>query len=231
LIQKLSIRFKSKFKDGGELIQLESGKLFSKFFAESNKLVMKQFEEIHSLLRNKQRFIVLLMDEVESLTASRQNSMAGGGEPMDAIRVVNCILGEIDKLKQFSNVLVLATSNVTKVIDDAFLDRSDLCLLIDIPTQKAIYVILRNGFIELLQVGIIVDTVMPVDVEELEFTECVSSKLLWEISVRCSGSSGRKLNRILFVVHALYIKSVGVSLEYYLNCLKVYVHSKDFGIE
>lgn len=231
MVQKLSIRFKAKFKEGGELIQLESGKLFSKFFAESNKLVMKQFEEIHSLLKKKQRFIVLLMDEVESLTASRQNSMAGGGEPMDAIRVVNCILGEIDKLKQFPNVLVLATSNVTKVIDEAFLDRSDLCLLIDTPTKKAIYVILRNGFLELIQVGIIVDSVIPVDVDELEFTDCAKSKQLWEICVKCSGSSGRKLNRILFVVHALYVKSIGVSLDYYLNCLQVYIHSKDFAIE
>ena len=37
----------------------------------------------------------------------------GGSEPSDAIRVVNALLTQIDKLARFPNVLVLTTSNIT----------------------------------------------------------------------------------------------------------------------
>ena len=49
-----------------------------------------------------------------------------GNEPSDSIRVVNCLLTQIDKLKSRGNVLVLATSNITEAIDVAFLDRADI---------------------------------------------------------------------------------------------------------
>lgn len=49
-----------------------------------------------------------------------------GNEPSDAIRVVNCLLTQIDKLKKRGNVLVIATSNITEAIDVAFIDRADI---------------------------------------------------------------------------------------------------------
>jgi SpoVK/Ycf46/Vps4 family AAA+-type ATPase len=71
LVQKIAIRFKERFQDGGKLIELQSGKLLSKYFSESNKLVLAQFREIQELLSNNNQFVVLLMDEVESLAACR----------------------------------------------------------------------------------------------------------------------------------------------------------------
>jgi SpoVK/Ycf46/Vps4 family AAA+-type ATPase len=54
-------------------------------------------------------------DEVESLTAARAGAVAGS-EPSDAIRVVNALLTQLDKLKRHKNVLVMATSNLPDAI-------------------------------------------------------------------------------------------------------------------
>lgn len=37
----------------------------------------------------------------------------GGSEPSDAVRAVNALLTQLDKLKRFPNVLILTTSNIT----------------------------------------------------------------------------------------------------------------------
>lgn len=66
-----------------------------------------------------------LADEVESLTAARKAALSGS-EPSDAIRVVNALLTQLDSLKNFSNVLILTTSNITEAIDVAFVDRADI---------------------------------------------------------------------------------------------------------
>ena len=53
----------------------------------------------------------VLIDEVESLTAARQTM--SGSEPSDAVRVVNALLTQLDVIKQYPNVLILTTSNVS----------------------------------------------------------------------------------------------------------------------
>ena len=56
------------------------------------------------------------------MTAARSAAMSGN-EPSDAIRVVNAVLTQIDNLRARDNVLVLTTSNISKAIDLAFVDR------------------------------------------------------------------------------------------------------------
>jgi hypothetical protein len=74
--------------------------------------------------------IVLLMDEVESLAATRQT---GGGEPADAVRAVNALLTQLDALRRRSNVVVLATSNLSGAVDP---DRADVRLYIGPPRNS-----------------------------------------------------------------------------------------------
>lgn len=40
----------------------------------------------------------------------------GGAEPSDALRVVNALLTQLDKLKHRKNVLILTTSNISESI-------------------------------------------------------------------------------------------------------------------
>ena len=69
--------------------------------------------------------VVVLIDEVESLTAARSSAL-NGTEPSDAVRVVNAVLTQLDRLKRFKNVLTLCTTNLASAVDAAFLDRADV---------------------------------------------------------------------------------------------------------
>ena len=99
---------------------------------QSGKLVQKMFDQLHELLEDPKLFLFVLIDEVESLTMSRKESK---NEPSDGMRVVNALLTQIDQLKSYSNVLVLATSNLRNSIDDAFLDRADISFEVGLPSK------------------------------------------------------------------------------------------------
>lgn len=88
LAQKLSIRLSSRFSSGAKLVEIDSHSLFSKWFSESGKLVMKLFKQILELAADQCALVVVLIDEVESLSAARTASLAGT-DPSDSIRVVN----------------------------------------------------------------------------------------------------------------------------------------------
>jgi SpoVK/Ycf46/Vps4 family AAA+-type ATPase len=50
----------------------------------------------------------------------------GGSEPSDALRVVNALLTQLDKLKHRKNVLVLTTSNISEAIGASAIRRPQL---------------------------------------------------------------------------------------------------------
>ncbi|MBV97245.1 Pachytene checkpoint protein 2, partial [Eschrichtius robustus] len=97
LAQKLTIRLSSRYRYG-QLIEINSHSLFSKWFSESGKLVTRMFQKIQDLIDDKDALVFVLIDEVESLTAAR-NACRAGAEPSDAIRVVNAVLTQIDQIK------------------------------------------------------------------------------------------------------------------------------------
>lgn len=111
LSHELSIHLRDRFSSG-HLIEINSHSLFSKWFSESGKLVARLFQQIRKTLESEPPpLLCVLIDEVESLTASRAAAMKGC-EPSDAIRVVNALLTQIDSLKRHPNVIILATSNL-----------------------------------------------------------------------------------------------------------------------
>ncbi|OZJ02706.1 hypothetical protein BZG36_03851 [Bifiguratus adelaidae] len=156
LAQKLAIRLNQRYSHG-KLVEINSHSLFSKWYSESGKLVMKLFGQIMDIVEDDNAFVCVLIDEVESLTSARKAALAGT-EPSDAIRVVNALLTQIDKLKSRPNVLILATSNITQAIDLAFIDRADIKQYIGLPRHKAVYSILASCLDELVRVGIITET-------------------------------------------------------------------------
>lgn len=98
LAQKLAIRLSGQFQYG-QLVEVNAHSLFSKWFSESGKLVQKLFGKIEELVEERDSLVIVLIDEVESLTAARKSALSGS-EPSDAIRVVNAVLTQIDKLKE-----------------------------------------------------------------------------------------------------------------------------------
>ncbi|BEJ12471.1 hypothetical protein CspHIS471_0209310 [Cutaneotrichosporon sp. HIS471] len=149
LAHKLAIRYASdKYPNGAKLIEINSHSLFSKWFSESGKLVQKVFDQVQFYLSDPGCLVVVMIDEVESIATSRAAAMKGT-EPGDAVRVVNAILTQLDRLKSHPNALVLATSNLVGGIDAAFVDRADIKQFIGPPPPEAIYWILLSTFKEL----------------------------------------------------------------------------------
>lgn len=85
LAQKLTIRLGRQFTHG-KLVEINSNSLHSKWFGESGKLVRKLFDSVHAMADDETTLICVLIDEVETLTGSREKS-ANGNECGDALRV------------------------------------------------------------------------------------------------------------------------------------------------
>nr|CAB3267253.1 pachytene checkpoint protein 2 homolog [Phallusia mammillata] len=206
LAHKIAIRLSNRFPTAS-LLEVNSHSLFSKWFSESGKLVMKMFRKVEELVENESHLVCLLIDEVESLTAARA-SVAGGTEPSDAIRVVNALLTQIDKLKRYKNILILTTSNVTEKIDVAFVDRADIKFYIGLPSAFAIYGMYRSCVNELIRVGIVYpkEPLHP-NPADLSSTDkiCQNSILLLEISKASDGLSGRTIRKLPFLAHSYFL--------------------------
>ena len=68
-------------------------------FCKSGKLVQQLFTKLQEQVEDRNCLVVVLIDEVESLTRSRTSSSAST-EPGDAVRVVNALLTQLDLIKR-----------------------------------------------------------------------------------------------------------------------------------
>lgn len=223
--QKLAIRLQHRYSSGARLLELNAHSLFSRWFSESGKLVQKAFAGVMEMADDPDLFLVLLIDEVESLTAARAGAMSGT-EPSDALRVVNALLTQLDKLKLKRNVLIISTSNLPDAIDSAYVDRADIVQYVGLPSRDAIYFILRSCVIELARAGIIrpivlltahetnslhhpelTERIRASDSEEVR-SEKASLQLL-DLASKCIGKSGRSLRRLPVLAYARHMGSAG----------------------
>ncbi|KAA3677738.1 pachytene checkpoint protein 2 [Paragonimus westermani] len=218
LANKLAIRMADRYTST-KLIELNTMNLMSKWFSESARLVARMFDAVKEYLEAPDHLVCLLVDEVESLTAVRNSAMSGC-EPSDAIRVVNAVLTQIDQIKRYPNVLVLATSNVTGVIDPAFLDRADIRLYIGPPSAPAIYTIYRSCLTELVRVRLLEPdnegllSYRAVAAMQLSENKMNSVSLeLWRLSERSVGLNGRTLRKIPLLAHAFHLTKVNPGLR------------------
>lgn len=95
-------------------MELKSANMYTRWFGESSKRVSHVFSFVRELLEDSECLVILLIDEVETLSGAR--STAATNEPSDALRVVNSLLTQIDSLSVYPNVLVVTTSNLTGML-------------------------------------------------------------------------------------------------------------------
>ncbi|KAJ1650453.1 Pachytene checkpoint protein 2 [Dispira simplex] len=185
------------------LCEINSHSLFSKWFSESGKLVAQAFTRIRALC--DVGIVIILIDEIESLTAARANAMHGN-EPSDAMRVVNTVLTELDKFRECPNVLILATSNITGAIDPALVDRVDIKQYIGLPSQRAVCHILYSCLVELHRSELLMCTtaeLQSLETEPSDTTETTPLHLWQETIDHCKGLSGRTLRKLPLLAYAL----------------------------
>ncbi|CAG8722776.1 12085_t:CDS:2, partial [Acaulospora colombiana] len=184
------------------LLEINSHSLFSKWFSESGKLVQKLFSAVSEMADEEDVFLFVLIDEVESLTAARAGAMSGQ-EPSDALRVVNALLTQLDKMRQKKNVLFMSTSNLVGAID--------IVQYIGLPPKEAIYDMLHSCLMELMAKGVVehspipnrqVSDSPPNRAAMAGIREWDTCSLIWELADKCKGLSGRALRRLPVLAHA-----------------------------
>ncbi|ORY34246.1 P-loop containing nucleoside triphosphate hydrolase protein [Naematelia encephala] len=218
LAQKLAIRLSDRYTEG-RIVEINSHSLFSKWFSESGKLVQRLFSKVQDMVDVETTFVVVMIDEVESLTAARA-AASSGNEPSDAIRVVNALLTQLDKLKARKNVLVMTTSNISGSIDSAFIDRADIKEYVGFPPAEAIYWILTSCLEELMTKSLIrkcrlmpwrdigvEQSVEGLDLSPAEIRSAQVSARIANLAKTCEKHemAGRLLRRIPVLAHARYL--------------------------
>ncbi|XP_070509839.1 pachytene checkpoint protein 2 homolog [Chironomus tepperi] len=232
LAQKLSIRMNNKYQFS-HLFEINSHSLFSRYFSESGKLVMKLFQQIQDVIEMESNLVIVLIDEVESIAFAREN--ISNNEPSDSVRVVNSVLTQLDKIKRYPNVLIIATSNLTKSIDLAFLDRADIVMMIEQPSFDAILKIISSAINELADKGMIVpdsiddgrddfniDTINNYEtfLELQHFSPFSTANIMCHVCKEAAGISGRSLRKLPFLAHALFLKKSTATLREFLIAMR-----------
>ncbi|KAF2015746.1 P-loop containing nucleoside triphosphate hydrolase protein [Aaosphaeria arxii CBS 175.79] len=154
LAQKLSIRMAHIYPKA-RFLEINCHILLSRWFGESSKLVGKLFENIRLHSDDPSTLVVVSIDEVETLAGSREKA-ASGTECHENLRSTNELLRGLDKLYNRPNVVIICTSNLKDVLDDAFVDRCRIKKHLDSPNVDCIYNILRSAINELIKLGLVV---------------------------------------------------------------------------
>ena len=214
LAHKAAIRTSNLFTTS-TLLEINSHSLFSRWFSESGKKIVTLFDHIASLCEDPNHLVLVLVDEVESLTAARSVT---AGEPTDGLRAVNAILTSLDRLKQYSNAVVITTSNMVGgeegggVVDAAFLSRCDMKIYVGDPVTEAVYDIAKSWVVELMRVGILTDSPLA------EFASAQAANApLYAAAVALTGCSGRLLRKIPVMTYMKFEGRRGIASEEFLR--------------
>ncbi|SCU88009.1 LAFA_0E10154g1_1 [Lachancea sp. 'fantastica'] len=231
LCQKLAIRHSGVTQNIFEasesqaiFIELSCSRVFSRWFGESAKNLDRIFQDVENILMNRSnedRFVCLLIDEVETLASSRSSSM-NKNETTDCVRVVNTLLTRLDGLKQYNNLLILATSNLVTALDPAFLDRADGVFYVGKPSEIGTSKILYSTIRELVKNRVVISNLS--DTAALNSAEEIRSSI-HQIARQCvtSGVSGRTLRKLPLICLSEHLSSLPVPIRDFLLALALTV--------
>ncbi|SMD22436.1 ATPase family associated with various cellular activities (AAA) [Kibdelosporangium aridum] len=121
----------------------------SEMLGESQRAVRRLFAETLPELAARRPHTVVLVDEVEAL-AVRRSAASFETNPVDVHRATDAVLSGLDALRAACpHLLLLATTNFTEGVDEAFLSRADLVLRLDLPDVDVLARIIRSSLAEL----------------------------------------------------------------------------------
>ncbi|MEV4845090.1 AAA family ATPase [Micromonospora matsumotoense] len=87
---------------------------------------------------------VVVLDEVESMAVAR-SAASLAANPADVHRATDAVLTALDRnAVQHPHLFVVATSNFTEALDEAFLSRSDAAILVPLPDPAGLHAIVRS---------------------------------------------------------------------------------------
>ncbi|THY33865.1 AAA-domain-containing protein [Aureobasidium pullulans] len=230
LAHKLVIRLGRTLRSG-KLFEINTQDLLSKFYSESGKLVSDMFDKILRIAQDEKELVCVLIDEIESIAASRQASTRNG-ECADTVRATNQLLTALDRIRCKPNIVVFCTSNLLESIDTAFLDRLYDAIPVPPPCASAVYTILSNILNSLIDAGAItykLETQTPEEDPDFVLINAMiegqtrlpdhgqllilqatypdtPGPLLKAVADTCAGFSGRKLSKLPFLAITKYTR-------------------------
>lgn len=87
---------------------------------------------------------VVVLDEVESMAVARTEASLAAN-PVDVHRATDAVLTALDELTaKHPHIVIVATSNFTSGLDEAFVSRADVAINLPLPDADALAVILRD---------------------------------------------------------------------------------------
>ncbi|KAI5955923.1 hypothetical protein KGF54_001425 [Candida jiufengensis] len=163
IFQKLSVLDQSIHEiNPGIFLELSTGEIFSKYFGESPRKLSSILSLIEQILKkNPNTKIYLLVDELETIAANRSNIIKNN-EVTDGIRIVNILITYLDRLRKYSNLLIVATTNLIDNLDPAIVDRATRSFRFESPNALEIKRILQ---LNLSKINVVEDQSNEVDVD------------------------------------------------------------------
>lgn len=128
--------------------------------------------------------LIVLLDEVETLSPDRKK-MSMESNPIDVHRATDAVLASVDYLaSKYPNLLFVATSNFTEAVDEAFLSRTDLIEILNLPTEPAIREIVRDTLQALADVS-------------PSIKKLLADSRLEKVIKTCEGLDGRQIRKTI----------------------------------
>ncbi|MGW4466370.1 AAA family ATPase [Micromonospora sp. NPDC004704] len=128
---------------------------------------------------------VVVLDEVESMAVAR-SAASLAANPADVHRATDAVLTALDRNAQMHpHLFVVATSNFTDALDEAFLSRSDAAILVPLPDAAALHAILRS-------------TLMTLGATYPALARLADAPGLHEVALRAVGLDGRRARKAVF---------------------------------
>jgi len=170
------------------LVEVNPHGLMSAEHGQSQQRVSELLSEYVPSLADDRLPTVVVLDEVESMTVAR-SAASLSANPADVHRATDAVLTALDdNAAAHPHLLVVATSNFTDTLDEAFLSRSDVAILVPLPTVEAIERILA-------------DTLTGFSVLGPGLADLAGSPALAEVAGLLAGADGRQARK--FVTEAM----------------------------
>jgi SpoVK/Ycf46/Vps4 family AAA+-type ATPase len=124
------------------LIEINPHGLMSGEHGQSQQKVQQLLAEHVPLLADDRIPTIVLLDEVESMAVAR-GAASLAANPADVHRATDAVLTALDEMTTTAgHVYVVATSNFTEALDDAFKSRADVTVAMPLPGEMAVTQIL-----------------------------------------------------------------------------------------
>ncbi|MGQ4833575.1 MAG: AAA family ATPase [Candidatus Asgardarchaeia archaeon] len=163
--------------------EISAPSVLSKYLGETPKFINIAFSFLNDFATDRKQ-VVVLVDEIESLMVNRSYAISEVN-PLDVFRGINEALNQIDLLSKNTNMYIITTSNYPDVLDEAFIDRIDLLIRIDLPNDEMRRLIIEDS---LNAVSKILGTNLLTKDNE---------KIIEKIVEMSNGLSGRRIRKLI----------------------------------